>query len=127
MKTGRSLGKAVAKAIDPITETYCWTEFAAEAVPLKSWFGFVVEIGRVNEEGAGIFEVVVTTPRAEGQVKRHHGKDFAYLTVERMTRKNVEQPIQARISEVQPGEWLEIVQALKPEFRWECDGMKEHY
>ncbi len=113
--------RAELKSILPITDTYEWSELIVNDVYNGSGW-FTLNIGIYGEEASDIFDVMVSTPRALGNVRRSI-KSKKCFVVEKFDRQTIENTLSEYINSITGKDWLEIVNQLLKNMKWEYEGM----
>jgi hypothetical protein len=85
------------------------------------YLGLELSIGLAGREGADLFQLVITTPRAiQGRPERKRCK---LLVVEQYSWPEVKATLEQWGRECDRPTWEEIVDCLRHRFDWEYEGM----
>ena len=115
--------RAELRAITP-NDFADWNAFVASDRP-DPWddFGwFTLSISGDGMEGADLFQVVVSTPRAVSRAKGNGGR-FRGVIVDSFDPDTIARTLRDQVSSINGLAWSDIVDQLQQSMFWEYEGM----
>ncbi len=120
MKNSKIL-RADLKSILPMTDNYEWNELKVRDV-WNEYNWFTLNIGIQGKEASDIFDVLISTPRAQGRARRENNIKQCFI-VERFDRRTIENSVTQFVERITGMSWMDIVDQLREKINWEYEGM----
>lgn len=90
----------------------------------NSYCNFTVGIGLENKEGTDLFQLTLTTPKAQGQAfKAAFNGTQSIHVVHQFTQSAIEHKIHELVSNIEGQSWMDITNQLRKFMHWEYEGM----